>query len=62
MPTLRPGDIVVMDNLSAHKNETTLELIRQAKAGGSGGWSGHIDDLRIYSSELDSAQIQALAQ
>jgi len=26
-PALRPGDIVVMDNLSAHKNEQTLELI-----------------------------------
>jgi transposase len=26
-PTLRPGDIVVMDNLSPHKSEQTLELI-----------------------------------
>jgi transposase len=26
-PTLRPGDIVVMDNLSSHKGELTLELI-----------------------------------
>ena len=32
MPTLRPGDIVVMDNLGAHKNEHTLERIRQAGA------------------------------
>jgi transposase len=31
-PTLRPGDIVVMDNLSPHKSEPTLELIRQAAA------------------------------
>lgn len=31
-PTLRPGDIVIMDNLSPHKNETTLALIRQAGA------------------------------
>lgn len=23
-PTLRPGDIVIMDNLSAHKSEPTL--------------------------------------
>jgi hypothetical protein len=23
-PTLRPGDIVIMDNLSPHKNEQTL--------------------------------------
>ncbi len=32
MPTLRPGDIVVMDNLGAHKNENTLALIQQAGA------------------------------
>ena len=32
MPTLRPGDIVVMDNLGAHKNEHTLALIQQAGA------------------------------
>ena len=26
-PTLRPGDVVIMDNLSPHKNEDTLALI-----------------------------------
>lgn len=26
-PTLRPGDIVIMDNLSPHKNEQTIALI-----------------------------------
>jgi transposase len=31
-PTLQPGDIVVMDNLSPHKNETTLALIAAAGA------------------------------
>ena len=31
-PTLRRGDIVVMDNLGAHKNQATLELIRSAGA------------------------------
>jgi transposase len=31
-PTLRPGDIVVMDNLSPHKNDATLALIEQAGA------------------------------
>jgi transposase len=31
-PTLRPGDIVVMDNLSPHKNELTLQLIRAVGA------------------------------
>lgn len=30
LPTLRAGDIVVMDNLSPHKNEPTLELLAQA--------------------------------
>lgn len=32
LPALRPGDIVVMDNLGAHKNEQTLDLIRQVGA------------------------------
>lgn len=31
-PTLRPGDLVVMDNLSPHKNDLTLNLIVQAGA------------------------------
>lgn len=31
-PTLRPGDLVVMDNLSPHKSDPTLELIGQAGA------------------------------
>ena len=29
LPGLHPGDIVVMDNLSSHKSEPTLELMRQ---------------------------------
>jgi transposase len=32
VPSLRPGDIVVMDNLGAHKNERTIDLIKQAGA------------------------------
>lgn len=32
LPILRPGDIVVMDNLAPHKNEQTLQLINQAGA------------------------------
>lgn len=32
LPTLRPGDIVVMDNLSPHKSEPTLELLARAGA------------------------------
>jgi transposase len=31
-PTLRAGDIVIMDNLAPHKNELILSLIGQAKA------------------------------
>jgi transposase len=31
-PMLRPGDVVVMDNLAPHKSEQTIELIRQAGA------------------------------
>lgn len=31
-PTLRPGDVVVMDNLSPHKNAMTLSLITEAGA------------------------------
>ena len=31
-PTLRPGDVVVMDNLTPHKSEPTLQLIAQAGA------------------------------
>ena len=31
-PTLRAGDLVVMDNLSPHKNDQTLAFIEQAGA------------------------------
>ena len=31
-PTLRKGDVVIMDNLSPHKSEPTLSLIAQAGA------------------------------
>lgn len=32
VPTLEPGDIVVLDNLGAHKNDRTLALIEKAGA------------------------------
>lgn len=32
VPALRPGDLVVMDNLSSHKGERTPALIRAAQA------------------------------
>ncbi len=31
-PTLRAGDMVVMDNLSPHKSQATLSLVKQAGA------------------------------
>lgn len=31
-PTLRPGDLVVLDNLSSHKGSRTPEMIRDARA------------------------------
>lgn len=31
-PTLQPGDLVIMDNLSPHKSEPTLSLIRDVGA------------------------------
>ncbi len=30
LPTLKPGDVVVMDNLSPHKNSGTVRLLEQA--------------------------------
>lgn len=44
-PTLRPGDIVVMDNLSPHKSEPTLALIAAAGA--------HVEFLPPYSPDLN---------
>jgi transposase len=32
VPTLRPGDVVVLDNLSPHKDKAALALIEQAGA------------------------------
>lgn len=32
VPTLQPGDVVVMDNLSPHKSDPTLALITRAGA------------------------------
>lgn len=31
-PSLRPGDIVIMDNLSPHKSSQTIDLIESAGA------------------------------
>jgi transposase len=44
-PTLRPGDIVIMDNLGAHKNKRTAALIKAAGA--------HLRFLPAYSPDLN---------
>jgi transposase len=31
-PTLRPGDVVIMDNLSPHKSDLTIDLMKAAGA------------------------------
>lgn len=31
-PSLRPGDVVIMDNLSPHKTESTLSLLKECGA------------------------------
>lgn len=32
IPSLKPGDVVIMDNLSSHKNDQTTRLIQEAQA------------------------------
>ena len=32
VPTLKPGDLVILDNCRVHKNQDTLDLITSAKA------------------------------
>jgi len=48
-PTLRPGDLVVMDNLSPHKNDCTLALIRAAGAS--------VEFLPAYSPDLNPIEL-----
>jgi transposase len=48
-PTLRTGDVVVMDNLSSHKTEETLELIRQRGA--------QVQFLPAYSPDLNPIEM-----
>ena len=49
VPSLRSGDIVVMDNLGAHKNELTLALIEQAGA--------EVRFLPAYSPDLNTIEM-----
>jgi transposase len=48
-PTLRPGDLVVMDNLSPHKNDHTLALIRATGAS--------VEFLPAYSPDLNPIEL-----
>lgn len=49
VPSLRVGDIVIMDNLGAHKNEETLKLIRAVGA--------HVKFLPAYSPDLNPIEL-----
>jgi len=49
LPTLNPGDIVVMDNLSAHKSSKTRELIESVGA--------QIRFLPAYSPDLNPIEL-----
>lgn len=48
-PTLRPGDLVIMDNLSPHKSDPTLELIRDQGA--------EVSFLPAYSPDLNPIEL-----
>lgn len=48
-PSLRPHDIVVMDNLSPHKNPRTLALIAKARA--------TVEFLPAYSPDLNPIEL-----
>jgi transposase len=48
-PTLRPGDIVIMDNLSAHKSRRVRELIEARGA--------HLEYLPPYSPDLNPIEL-----
>jgi transposase len=48
-PALRPGDVVVMDNLSPHKNDRTLALIRAVGAS--------VEFLPAYSPDLNPIEL-----
>jgi len=45
VPTLKPGDVVILDNLSSHKSKAVRKAIREAKA--------HIFFLPPYSPDLN---------
>ena len=48
-PTLRPGDLVIMDNLSPHKSDPTLGLIQARGA--------HVLFLPAYSPDLNPIEL-----
>jgi transposase len=48
-PTLRPGDLVIMDNLSPHKSDLTLGLIEARGA--------HVLFLPAYSPDLNPIEL-----
>jgi len=48
-PNLRPGDLVIMDNLSPHKSDPTLQLIRDRGA--------EVSFLPAYSPDLNPIEM-----
>jgi putative transposase len=48
VPTLKPGDVVVMDNLGSHKSKAVRRAIRKAGA--------HLLFLPPYSPDLNSIE------
>ena len=49
LPTLQAGDVVVMDNLSAHKNKQTIALIEAVGA--------HVEFLPAYSPDFNPIEL-----
>jgi len=49
VPDLRPGDVVIMDNLSSHKRQRVRELIEDADA--------HLAFLPAYSPDLNPIEL-----
>ncbi|MBF0539656.1 MAG: transposase, partial [Nitrospirae bacterium] len=53
-PTLRPGDVVIMDNLSSHKSKNVEEAIkaRGAKLAFSPPYSPELSPIEYYWSKM----------
>jgi transposase len=59
LPTLKPGEIVVLDNLSAHKNQETRDLIESV---GAELWSKIKSILTMLKARTEESLINATAK